>query len=587
MASHEDRNNNYGDKTHKKPGGWKAVPYILGNEVFATLAVNGMFANFLVYLTGELHIDTVYAANIMSIWSGLCNFGPLIGAFISDAYVGRFNTIAFASIPNLLGMMVVTLTAWLPELHPLPCTPQQLAQDLCEKPKKTHLLVLLLGFLLLSIGSSGIKPCSLPFGINQFDASTEEGRRGINSFFNWRYTITNLIYLVTQTVVMYIQDSVSWTLGFGIPTLCTLLALVFFFVGSRIYVHVEPDGSILSGVAQVLVAAYRKRKVELPYDEDEDKDKDGVAFYDPPLKKGTSVMTKLPLTNQFRVLNKAAIIMEGELNPDRSKANPWRLASIQQVEEVKCFVRILPIWTTNIPTLTSIILLGIFTISQALKMDRHLGPSFQIPAGSFSVFSFLTIVLRVPLYDRVLVPALRKTTHHEGGITLLQRMGIGLVFCVVSMVGAGFVEQARRGSTNSKPNRLVIAPMSAMWLAVPLILMGMCKAFYIIGNVEFLNRQCPEHMRSISNSLLYCSWGVASYVSTFIMTMVNHRTNWLTNDLNVGRLEYFYYLIAGLGAFNLGFFFFVAVRYQYINFKVQDDDDGDGDVELAETKASV
>ncbi|XP_028801912.1 protein NRT1/ PTR FAMILY 2.13-like [Neltuma alba] len=578
----EDKNTNYGCKT-QKPGGWKAMPYILGNEAFASLAANGMFANFLVYLTRELHIDTVSAANIMSIWYGLSNFGPLIGAFISDAYVGRFNTIAFASVPNLLGMMVVTLTAWLPELHPPPCTPQQLAQNLCEKPKKTHLLVLLLGFLLMSIGSSGIKPCSLPFGVDQFAGSTEEGRRGINSFFNWSYTITSLIYLVTQTVVIYVQDSVSWSLGFGIPTLCMLLALVFFFIGTRIYVHVGPEGSILSGVAQVLVAAYKKRKVEIHCGEDEDKD--GVALYDPPLKKGTSVVTKLPPTNQFRVLNKAAVIREGELNPDGSKVNPWRLASIQQVEEVKCLVRILPIWTTSFLTLTSIIHLGIFTISQALKMDRHIGTNFQIPAASLSVFSFLTIVLWVPLYDRIVVPALRKTTHHDGGITLLQRMGIGLVFCAVSMVVAGFVEKARRGLANSNPNLLGVTPMSAMWLTVPLILMGMCEAFYIIGAIEFFNRQCPEHMRSISNSLMYCSWGVASYASTFIITMVNHRTSWLTNDLNAGRLEYFYYLIAGFGVLNLCFFFLVVQRYQYVSFKVQDDDDGD--VELAETKASV
>ncbi|KAK4263389.1 hypothetical protein QN277_028807 [Acacia crassicarpa] len=587
MADYEDKSNCVGKTQKKKPGGWKAMPYILGNEAFASLAANGMFANFLVYLTRELHIDTIFAGKILSIWYGLSNFGPLIGAFISDTYVGRFNTIAFASVPNLLGMMVVTLTAWLPKLHPPPCTPLQLVHNQCEKPKKIHLLVLLLGFLLMSVGSSGIKPCSVPFGVDQFDLTTIEGRRGIVSFFNWSYTITSLVFLVTQTVVIYVQDSVSWSLGFGIPTMCMFLALVMFFVGTRVYVHVEPQGSILSGVVQVLVAAYRKRKAEIPSCGEED---DGSAFYDPPLKE-SGLMIKLPMTNQFRVLNKAALIMEGELNPDGSKANPWRLASIQQVEEAKCLARILPIWTTGFLTLTAIIHLGIFTVLQALQMDRHLGPRFQIPAGSFSVFSFLTIVLWVPLYDRIIVPALRKTTHHEGGITLLQRMGIGLVFCVVSMVVAGFVEKARRNSTNSNPNPLGIAPMSAMWLAMPLILMGFCEAFNAIGMVEFFNRQCPEHMRSISNSLLNCSWGVASYLSTFIITVVSRRTSWLMNDLNVGRLEFFYYLIAGLGVLNLGFFFFIAQRYQYTNFKVQDDNhDGyanNGDVELATTKASV
>ena len=66
------------------------------------LAAFGLFANFMVYLTREFHLDQVYASNILNIWSGITNFFPLIGAFISDAYVGRFWTIAFASFSSLL-----------------------------------------------------------------------------------------------------------------------------------------------------------------------------------------------------------------------------------------------------------------------------------------------------------------------------------------------------------------------------------------------------------------------------------------------------------------------------------------------------
>lgn len=192
-------------------------------------------------------------------------------------------------------MMIVTLTAWLPQLHPPPCPPQQLAQNQCIKPGKTHVVVLLVGLLFLSIGSSGIRPCSIPFGVDQFDASTEEGRKGINSFFNWYYTTFSVVLLLTQTLVVYLQDSVSWTLGFGIPTLCMFFSLVMFFVGSRVYVHVKPEGSILSGFAQVLVAAFQKRRAKLPSEEDK---VDGL-FYDPPLNT-TVVLSKLPLTNQFR-----------------------------------------------------------------------------------------------------------------------------------------------------------------------------------------------------------------------------------------------------------------------------------------------
>ncbi|KAI4328371.1 hypothetical protein L6164_020729 [Bauhinia variegata] len=550
-------------KQKKKPGGWKAMPFILGNETLERLAVIGLLSNFMVYLTRELHLEQVSASNVIYIWSGVTNFAPLIGAFISDAYVGRFKTIAFASFPSFMGMFVVTLTAWLPQLHPPQCTPQQQASNQCVRASNSQLGVLLLGLGFLTIGSAGIRPCSIPFGVDQFDTTTDQGKKGINSFFNWYYTTFTVVLLLTQTVVIYIQDSISWKIGFAIPTACMAISIILFFLGTKIYVHVKPEGSIFSGIAQVLVAAYRKRKLKLPTEEK----LDGI-FYDPPLQ-GTTVLSKLPLTQQFRNLNKAAMIMEGELNPDGSRANQWGLASIQQVEEVKCLMRIFPIWAGGILSLTSMSQQGTFTVSQALKMDRHLGPKFQIPAGSIVVVSFITIGFFVPIYDRIIVPTLRKITKHEGGITLLQRIGIGMVFSILSMVVAGLVERARRDSANSNPNQLGIAPMSVMWLAPHLILMGLCEAFNIIGQIEFFNRQFPEHMRSIANSLFSCSLAVASYVSSFLVNIVHHTTrthshpDWLTNDINKGRLDYFYYLIAVIAALNLIYFLYVSRGYRY------------------------
>lgn len=261
--------------------------------------------------------------------------------------------------------------------------------------------------------------------------------------------------------------------------------------------------------------------------------------------------------------------MEGELNPDGSIVNQWNLVSIQQVEEVKCLARTFPIWAAGILGFTAMAQQGTFIVSQALKMDRHLGPNFQIPAGSLGVISLIIIGLWVPFYDRVCVPSLRKITKHEGGITLLQRIGIGMVFSILSMIVAGLVEKIRRDVANSNPNPQGIAPMSVMWLFPQLILLGFCEAFNIIGLIEFFNRQFPDHMRSIANALFSCSFALANYVSTILVTSVHHVTgtehhpDWLTNDINAGRLDYFYYLLAGIGVLNLVYFLFVAQRYHY------------------------
>ncbi|KAG5380283.1 hypothetical protein IGI04_028125 [Brassica rapa subsp. trilocularis] len=548
------------EKVEKKRGGWRAVTFILGNETLERLGTIGLLSNFMVYLTSVFHLEQVNAANVINIWFGFTNLTPLVGAFISDAYVGRFKTIAFASFATLLGLVTLTLTASLPQLHPATCISKDPVS--CSGPNKLQFGTLFLGLVFLSIGTGGIRPCSIPFGADQFDQRTEEGVKGVASFFNWYYLTFTVVLLITQTVVVYIQDQVSWIIGFSIPTGLMACALVIFFAGMRLYIYVKPEGSIFSSIAQVIVAARNKRKMKLSAEDDST-----VTYYDPPVKD--SVLHKLHRSNQFRFLDKAAVIKEGDLTPEGGPANKWRLCSIQEVEEVKCLIRIVPVWSAGIISLMAMSQQGTFTVYQALKMDRHMGPKFEVPAGSLSVISLLTIGVFLPLYDRVLVPFLRRITGHKSGITLLQRIGTGIVFAILSMIVAGLVERVRRTRSIKASDPTGMTPMSVFWLSPQLILMGLCEAFNIIGQIEFFNSQFPDHMRSIANALFSLSFAGSSYLSSFLVTVVHKfsgghdRPDWLNKDLNAGKLDYFYYLIAVLGVVNLVYFWYCARGYRY------------------------
>lgn len=200
-------------------------------------------------------------------------------------------------LANGQGMVTMTLTAWIPQLQPPPC-PAGLPPWQCKGPTGGQLAVLATGLGLLVVGAAGIRACSIPFGVDQFDQSTEEGQKGISSYFTWYYLTLTAVIIITQTLIVYIQDTYSWVIGFGIPTALMLCALVLFFVGARIYVHVKPEGSVFTGIIQVVVAAYRKRRLELP-----PRGSDVVVagdFYDPPVAKDSAFQSKLPLTDQFR-----------------------------------------------------------------------------------------------------------------------------------------------------------------------------------------------------------------------------------------------------------------------------------------------
>ncbi|XP_073054359.1 protein NRT1/ PTR FAMILY 2.13-like [Primulina eburnea] len=559
----------------RKPGGWKAMPFVLGNETFERLASMGLIANFMVFLLTQLHMDQVLASNVLNIWSGITNFAPLAGAFLSDAYFGRFTTIAFASFASLMGMLILTLIAWFPQLHPPTCNVQH-STNPCQSPTKFQFGILAMALGFLSIGAGGIRPCSIPFGVDQFDRNTDEGRKGINSFFNWYYTTFTVVLIIALTLVVYIQDSVSWVWGFGILTVLMVCSISLFFAGTRLYVYVKPEGSVFSGIAHVVVAAYKKRKVNIL----EVSGVDGT-YYDPPSDKGT-LGEKLHLTNKCRFLNKAAIIAEGDIQPNGSVSNPWRLCSVQQTEELKCIIKVIPIWASGIICFTAIAQQGTFTISQASKMDRRLTSNFEIPPGTLGVISMMTVGIWVPIYDRFVVPSVRKVTKLEGGITLLQRMGIGLVFSAMSMVVAGLVERMRRDSAIVHHRADGVAPMTVFWLAPQLILMGFAEAFNIIGQIEFYNKEFPENMTSLANSLFSCTMAGASYLSALIVNVVHNSTgrkgrpDWLTKDINAGKVDNFYFLIAGLGVLNLVYFLWVSRGYQYKS-RMRIDSDGESD----------
>ncbi|CAF2161394.1 BnaA07g09200D [Brassica napus] len=543
---------NPNNSPERKRGGWIAISFILGNETLERMGTIGLSANFMAYLTNVFHMKLVDASNVFNLWLGLSNLAPLLGAIISDAYVGRFKTIAYASFFSLLGLTTVTLTAWLHQLHPPECNIHR--PDSCDRPNKLQLGVLFLGLGFLSIGSGGIRPCSIPFGVDQFDQRTEKGLKGMASYFNWYYLTFSIVLIVSHTVIVYIQDNISWTIGFSIPTGLMACSIVLFFVGTRFYVYVKSEGSAFSSIARVILAARKKRNLKLPVEDD-----GTVEYYDPPLKPG--VLSKLPLTNQYKFLDKAAVITEDDLTSAGVPVNKWRLCSVQEVEEVKCLIRIIPVWSAGIISVVTMSTQVTFIVPQAMKMDRHMGPHFEIPAGSVSVISFITIGIWLPIYDRVIVPSLWRIRKFR--VTLLQRMGIGIVFGIVSMFTAAIVERVRRTQA------LKMTQMSVFWLAWQLVLMGLSESFNYIGQIEFFNSQFPEHMRSLANSLFPLSFAASHYLTSLLVTTVHKfsggkdKPDWLDNDLNKGRLDYLYYMIAGLGVVNLVYFWYCARSYQY------------------------
>jgi peptide/histidine transporter 3/4 len=270
-------------------------------------------------------------------------------------------------------------------------------------------------------------------------------------------------------------------------------------------------------------------------------------------------------------LDKAAVETEG----DRRvwPASPWRLCTVTQVEELKCVLRLLPVWACGIIFAAAYTQMSTTFILQGDTLDPRLG-SFRVPAAVLSVFDTLSIMIWVPLYDCVIVPLVRRLTGHSRGFTPLARMGIGFVVLTITMLLAGVLEVARRRvlarhGTYIDADGAEYVPMSIFWQVPQYVVVGAAEVFTFIGQLEFFYEQAPDTMRSVCSGLPSVAFALGNYASSAIVAVVvratarGGRSGWIPDDINDGHLDYFFWLLAVLCVGNFSAYLVVARWYNY------------------------
>ncbi|KAG5227707.1 major facilitator superfamily protein [Salix suchowensis] len=508
--------------TARKPskGGWNAAIFIIFVEVALRFSYYGLAGNLITYLTNDLHQSTSTAIKNINTWVGVSAIFPIFGAIVADSLLGRFKTILLSTTIYFIGMALLTVSVSVVPTH-------------------YREAVFFIALYILAVGEGGHKPCVQTFAADQFDEEKPEEKAAKSSFFNWWYLGIVVGASSAILVVIYIQDNLGWTAGIGILAGALGVALFIFLTGIKRYRKQSPVGSPFTMVAQVFVAATRKRRVV--------RTRQGCCIcYE---TGGTDIEGQprkrtLAATNQFRFLDKAMII--DVVDASSKTRNPWRLCSLNQVEEVKLVLRLLP----SVQTHT-------LFIKQGSTMTRSIGPNFQVPPASFQSLVGLTILFSIPLYERVFIPAARKITGHSSGITMLQRIGIGLFLSVVEMVVAALVESKR-----------ATIPMSVWWILPQYMISGISDVFTVVGLQELFYDQMPESMRSMGAAAYISVTGLGSFFNTAIITVVQATTSGsggilLGNNLNRAHVDYFYWILAALSALNFCVYLWVANGFVY------------------------
>lgn len=262
--------------------------------------------------------------------------------------------------------------------------------------------------------------------------------------------------------------------------------------------------------------------------------------------------------------------METKSDRKNGSVNPWRLSTVTQVEEVKSIIRLLPIWATGIIFSTVYSQMGTLFVLQGNSMNLNVTKSFEIPSASLSLFDTISVIFWVPVYDRIIVPFARKFTGNKSGFTQLQRMAIGLVISILAMLVAGTLEMVRlKMVEENNYYQLKHMPLSIFWQVPQYFIMGCAEVFTFIGQIEFFYEQAPDAMRSLCSALSLTTSALGNYLSSLLVSIVmdvstrDGGPGWIPDNLNYGKLHYFFWLLAVLSVMNLGVYLVVARWYTY------------------------
>ncbi|RZC75811.1 hypothetical protein C5167_000172 [Papaver somniferum] len=474
--------------------------------------------------------ETTAALNV-NILVGAMFMLPLIISPVADCYIGRFRTVLFSTFSSILGLGFLTISAALNggSMDTTFCVSNKTEE--ADKPRAypstVQVSFFFLSLYLVVFGIAGNSTCGTAFGADQFDGDNLSECKSKSSFFTWKQIGGSVGMALSNTILNYIQDNLGWGLGFGISCISLIVALIIFVSAIKTYrysVIDEGKQKQLSGTIEVLVATVKNWRISSPSKTSQEEATDGF------------------------------IAM---LNDAESSGNH---VTVSKVEDARSLLLLMPVW------IICLIFPMIFSQSttlfteQSRTMDRTLGSEFQIPAASINIFNGLSIISFAGIYDRLFVPLARAITGKPNGITTLQRIGSGIFFSAVSMVGAAIVERKRLQTAIDfglvdMPDETV--PMSVWWLVPQYLLIGLATVFTGIGLQELFYGQVPNGLKSVGLSLSLSLVGIGSFISGLLISVIQQVTSgdgqygWFSDNLNHAHLDYFYWLLAGLGTLQM------------------------------------
>eukprot|EP00948_MAST-09A_sp_MAST-9A-sp1_P001053 g1053.t1 len=442
-----------------------------------------------------------------------------------------------------------------------------------------------LSLVVIAIGTGGIKPNVSPFGADQF-SDTPEDEVEKARFFNYFYWAINIGALIASLVIVQLQTHVSWTLGFFVPALAMGIALFCFYLGTPRYRKKRFDpaskkNSILNAF-RVFAQAVGRMICRGPFTLSRSNGSMGTST--------SSVRRR----NPPHWIRRAEISFGGSYSTSMVSGviALWNLRTV-----FLCSVMYWAVYSQMASTF----------VTQGKMMDRRIplprwfptNSSYYIfPAATLSSIDTIALILLIPLFEKVIYPFLKSRNIN---FHVLLRIAVGFVFAAIAMFLAAFVEYERRkvstivnngtdpnhrmlfnmdritidgwsegtflvapppsplirspgevpgevGSSptptpshGADPDNAPIQGLSVMYQIPQYFFIGISEVLASIGQLEYFYDFAPKSMKSSCMGLQLLSVAFGGYASSLILALIPD--NWISEDLDKGHLDYFFYLL--------------------------------------------
>jgi POT family proton-dependent oligopeptide transporter len=202
----------------KVPAG---IPYILFNEAGERFSFYGMRCILVIFMTRYLMgpggvLDVMSAEESKTyfhLFVSAVYFTPILGALLSDIWLGKYRTILFFSLIYCLGFLALALDS----------------TRMC----------LGAGLVLIAIGSGVIKPC---VSANVGDQFGKTNKHLMEKVYGWFYFAINLGAFISNMLIPILLERYNPRVAFGTPAVFMLLATITFWLGRNRFVHVPAAG---------------------------------------------------------------------------------------------------------------------------------------------------------------------------------------------------------------------------------------------------------------------------------------------------------------------------------------------------------